>query len=207
MPDLRERVSNGNGVLATMRVKRQDPYSLVVGMTGVKLGDQVMQFGCASGGPLAAVAAKVGLSGRAVAAISDDQTEARLQKAAAKAGVLVEVERVAADGRDRLPFEDGQFDLALVDDTDGSFAARAAEERIAIVRELWRIVRPGGRAMMIGRGERQGLAALLSRAPNGPSYVASGDANAALEADGFRGVRTLAEREGLVFVEGIKPRP
>jgi hypothetical protein len=27
-----------------------------------------------------------------------------------------------------------------------------------------------------------------------------------LEADGFKSVRTLAEREGLVFVEGIKPR-
>jgi len=27
-----------------------------------------------------------------------------------------------------------------------------------------------------------------------------------LQADGFRSVRTLAEREGLVFVEGVKPR-
>ncbi len=57
-------------------------------MTGVKLGDQVMQFGCADGGPLAAVAAKVGLSGRAVAAVADDAAAARTQKAAAKAGVL-----------------------------------------------------------------------------------------------------------------------
>ena len=54
-----------------MRIKRQDPYSLVVGMTGVKLGDQVLQFGCAHGGPLAAVAATVGLSGRATAVVTD----------------------------------------------------------------------------------------------------------------------------------------
>jgi SAM-dependent methyltransferase len=186
-----------------MRIKRQDPFSLVVGMTSVKLGDQIMQFGCASGGPLAAVAAKVGLSGRAVVAVSDDAAAARAEKAAAHAGVLVEVERISGT---TLPFADSQFDLAIVDDTDGSFAAMRAEDRVAVVRELARVVRPGGRAMMIGRGERQGLAALISRSSNGPSYVASGQAITALEADGFRGVRTLAEREGLVFVEGIKPR-
>lgn len=186
-----------------MRIRRHDPYTLVVGMTGVKLGDQVMQFGCADGGPLAAVAAKVGLSGRAVAAVADGESAARVEKAAAKAGVLVEVERVSGA---RFPFDDSAFDLAIVDDTGGSFAALRAEDRVAVVRELSRVVRPGGRAMMIGRGERQGLAALLSRSQTGPSYVASGQANKALEADGFRGVRTLAEREGLVFVEGIKPR-
>lgn len=186
-----------------MRIKRQDPHSLVVGMTGVKLGDQVLQYGCGKGAPLAAVAAKVGLSGRAVAAVTDDESAARVQKAAAKAGVLVEVEVVRDD---KLPFDDGTFDLAIVDDTGGGFAALRPEDRLTVVRELARVVRPGGRAMVIGCGERQGLAALLSRAPSGPSYVASGQANKALEADGFRGVRTLAEREGLVFVEGIKPR-
>jgi hypothetical protein len=47
---------------------------------------------------------------------------------------------------------------------------------------------------------------VLSRTQSGPPFVASGDATLALEADGFKSVRTLAEREGLVFVEGIKPR-
>jgi hypothetical protein len=32
------------------------------------------------------------------------------------------------------------------------------------------------------------------------------DVAPALQAGGFKSVRTLAEREGLVFVEGIKPR-
>jgi hypothetical protein len=34
----------------------------------------------------------------------------------------------------------------------------------------------------------------------------SGDASKALEAGGFAAVRTLAEREGQVFVEGVKRR-
>ena len=48
-----------------MFLKRDNPHSLVVGMTGVKMGDRLLQVGCAHGGRLAAVASKVGLSGRA----------------------------------------------------------------------------------------------------------------------------------------------
>jgi hypothetical protein len=60
--------------------------------------------------------------------------------------------------------------------------------------------------MIIGAAPREGLSALLSRGPQAPSIAATGGATAALEAGGFRGVRTLAAREGLVFVEGIRPR-
>ena len=53
------------------RRRRDDPHLLVVGMTGVRMGDRVAQVGCAHGGRLAAVASKVGLSGRAVAFVPD----------------------------------------------------------------------------------------------------------------------------------------
>ena len=71
--------------------RKDDPHALVVGMTGVKMGDRLVQIGCAEGGRLAAVAAKVGLSGRAVAVVPDDASASRAQKGAARAGVLVEV--------------------------------------------------------------------------------------------------------------------
>jgi ubiquinone/menaquinone biosynthesis C-methylase UbiE len=183
--------------------KPEAPHPLVVGMTGVKLGDQVLQIGCAHGGYLAAIAAKVGLSGRAVVVVSDTASATRAEKGAANAGVLVDIETISGT---QLPFDDGSFDLVIVDDTGGAFASLRPEDRVAIVREMLRVVRPGGRGMVIGTMPREGLAALISRAPAGPSFAASGEANKALEADGFRGVRTLAEREGLVFVEGIKPR-
>lgn len=183
--------------------RRDKPFQLVVGMTGVKLGDRVLQVGCAHGGRLAAVAAKVGLSGRALVIAPDAATAARAQKASADAGVLVEIETAPPT---RLPVDDASFDLAIVDDTGGLFSSLRAEDRVAATRELARVLRPGGRAMIIGVAPRQGLGALLSRAQTGPSLAASGDAARTLEADGFRAARTLAEREGLVFVEGIKPR-
>ncbi len=94
----------------------------------------------------------------------------------------------------------------MVDDTAGLLGFMRPEERVAAVRELLRILRRGGRAMIIGTAPRGGIGALLTRAQTGPPFTASGDANRELEADGFVSVRTLAEREGLVFVEGIKPR-
>lgn len=183
--------------------KREAPYPLVVGMTGVKLGDRFVQVGCANGGPLAAIAAKVGLSGHATAVVPDEASAARARKAAAHAGVLVEVEVAPST---KLPLEDASVDVAIVDDMAGAFSAMTDQDRGATVRELARVVRPGGRAMIIGAAPREGLAALLSRAPQGPSLTASGDAARVLEADGFRAARTLGQREGLIFVEGIKPR-
>lgn len=183
--------------------KREAPYPLVVGMTGVKLGDRVLQIGCSNGGPLAAIAAKVGLSGRALAIVPDQASMARAQKAAANLGVLVEVELSSSP---RLSVDDAAFDLVIVDDAAGAFSARRPEERAAIIREAARVVRPGGRAMIIGATPPQGISALLSRGPAAPSIAMSGEAASALQAAGFRGARTLAEREGLVFVEGIRPR-
>lgn len=186
-----------------MFLKRDNPYLLVVSMTGVKMGDRLVQIGCAHGGRLAAVAGKVGLSGRAVLVAPDEASAARARKAASDAGVLVEIE-VAPPAR--LPVDDGAFDLAVVDETGGLLAMMRPEDRVAAIRELVRVLRPGGRVVMIGAAPRGGLGALLTRAQSGPPFVASGQATIALEADGFKSARVLAEREGLVFVEGLKPR-
>jgi len=186
-----------------MFIKRDDPNALVTGMTGVKMGDRVVQVGCAHGGRLGAVAAKVGLSGRAVAIVPDDASAARARKGAAGAGALVEIEVAPPT---RLPAESDGFDLAVVDDTGGLVGTLRPEDRVGSIRELLRVLRPGGRVMIIGAAPRGGLGALLSRAQTGPPFAASGEAGLALQADGFKSVRTLAEREGLVFVEGVKPR-
>jgi ubiquinone/menaquinone biosynthesis C-methylase UbiE len=182
-----------------LRRRRDDPYLLVVGMTGVRMGDRVAQIGCAHGGRLAAVAAKVGLSGRAVAIVPDEASAARARKGVEDAGVLVEIEVAPTTS---LPVDADTFDLVVVDDTGGLLGPMPAEDRVATVRELLRILRPGGRLIVVGAASRGGLGALFSRGSNAPPF----DPASSLEADGFKMVRTLAEREGLVFVEGVKPK-
>ena len=185
-------------------VRRRDSPTLLVSMTGVKLGDRVVFIGCANGVRLAAIAAKVGLSGRAVVIAPDEQSAARARKGAEWVGVLLEVEVASPT---KAPLEDGTFDLAVVDDTGGLFGGLPSGERSQAVREVARLLRPGGRIMFVGAGTPTGLASVMSRSRSTPPSLAlSGEANRALEANGFGVVRTLADREGQVFVEGIKPR-
>jgi SAM-dependent methyltransferase len=184
-------------------VRRGESHMLLVSMTGVKLGDRVAFIGCANGARLAAVAAKVGLSGRAVAIAPDDSSAARARRGAEKAGVLVEVE-VASPYR--VPLEDGSFDLAVVDDTGDLFRALSSDERARTAREIARLLRPGGRLVFVGAAPATGFARLLGRPASTPSFALSGDASRTFTANGFGMVRTLAEREGQVFIEGIKAR-
>jgi ubiquinone/menaquinone biosynthesis C-methylase UbiE len=179
--------------------RKGDPYMLLVGMTGVKMGDRILQIGCADGSALAAVASKVGLSGRALAVVPDDAAATRVRKGASQQGVLVEVELSPST---HLPIDDGSFDLVIVDDTAGQFAGMDATTRLATVREALRALRPGGRGLVISALPATGLAAMLGRGATGPVF----DAMPALEEGGFRVVRLLAEREQLRFVEGMKAR-
>lgn len=185
-------------------VRRRDSHTLLVSMTGVKMGDRVAFVGCANGARLAAIAAKVGLSGRALVIAPDESAAARAHKGADNAGVLVDVQ-VASPAR--TPLEDAAFDLAVVDDTGDLFGTMSSDERARAVREIVRVLRPGGRIVFVGAAQATGIARLLARQPSTPSLASSGDANRILEANGFGIVRTLAERDGQVFIEGIKPRP
>ena len=182
-----------------MKLFRGDPHMLMVGMTGVKMGDRLAQIGCAQAGRLAALAGRVGLSGHALAIVPDEASAARVRKGADQAGVLVEIKTAPST---HLPVEAGAFDLAVIDDTAALLGGMRAEDRAASIREVLRILRPGGRVMVIGGGTRGGLGALLTRAQSGPRF----DASPVLQAEGFKSVRTLAEREGLIFVEGVKSR-
>ena len=180
-------------------LRRGDPHMLAVSMTGVKLADRIALVGCADGGRLAAVAATVGLSGRAVAIVPDETSAERARKGAAREGVLLELE---VSPPTRLPTDAAAFDLVVFDDTGGLFAALAPEDRTKSVREMIRILRPGGRLVVIGAAPRGGLGGLLAAVRQASRF----DPTPALQTDGFKSVRTLAEREGLVFVEGTKPR-
>ena len=163
-------------------------------MTGVKLGETFLLVGCDDPLLLAGLGSKVGLSGLAAAVVLDEDEAVRARRAAAREGFLLEL-AIARDGT--VPFDDGQFDMAIVDDTLGRFAARAPELRTALLRHARRALRLGGRIEVI---EGLGSSGPFARATGRPPGY---DAVRELETAGYRPVRVLAELPNFRFVEGL----
>lgn len=179
---------------------RRDP--LPVTMSGVRMGERVLQIGVDDPRIAAAIAAKVGLSGHAAMVVADQQAAARARDAIADAGGLVDLQVTASD---TLPFEAASFDALVAHNMDLALAALPIERRAARLSEWRRVLRDGGRVVVIEAGTRTGLGALLRPGPKpDASYEERGGTSGALEAAGFRPVRLLGDREGFRFVEGLK---
>jgi ubiquinone/menaquinone biosynthesis C-methylase UbiE len=171
---------------------------LSVSMAGVKLADRVLVVGCSDPRLIAALAAKSGLTGRACAIDEDARRVEDAGRIALKEGALVETFTAPLH---TMPFEAGSFDVVVLRDVMHALEARAP----AVLAEVLRLLRPGGRCMVIEGSQRRaagGLSAVFgSREPSEES-AESQALNATLKSVGFVAVRTLAEREGLLFVEG-----
>jgi ubiquinone/menaquinone biosynthesis C-methylase UbiE len=205
----RRRVDQRDGRDLRFRVpffqrQPQQKHALAIAMTGVVLGDRLLQVGCTDGSLLGAIGSKVGLSGRVCAVVPDDVHAARARRAAEKSGFLLEMETGSLE---RFPFEDAAFNLIVVDNQEGLLSVMKPEQRVATLQEAFRTLAARGRIVVIERAPRGGLGALLGSSPSAPAdphYTSSGGALVALEAEGFRAARLLAERDGLSFFEGVR---
>jgi len=149
-----------------MGIFRKSPGEpLAVTMTGVKLGDRFLSIGLRDTKLIAALAAG------AAAAIERE-------------GALVEVTHTPGFS---LPFDAGSFDVALVRDL---FSAMTPDEKVAVAAEALRVLRGGGRVIVVESTKRTRVNAEALTEP--------------LKAAGFAGVRVLAEAEATIFAEGIK---
>ena len=80
---------------------------------------------------------------------------------------------------------------------------RRGRRTAGIAAQVERVLRPGGRCLVIETAAKAGLGGLVSRSINA-EFHAGGGAAPLLTRVGFAAVRTLAEREGLTFTEGVK---
>ena len=170
---------------------------LPVAMSGARMGERVLQIGIGDRSVAGAIAAKVGLSGHAAFAVTNEAKAAQARSAGAAAGVLLDVQ-VTPLGT--LPFTADSFDAIIVHAGDRSLPPLADPAGIPMLRDAYRVLRTGGRVIVIEGGAR-GLKGLLG---SRPAPLDSAALVAALTTAGFRAARPLAEREGYRFTEGLK---
>jgi len=170
---------------------------LAITMTGVKLADRVLVLGLSDPSLVAALATKSGLTGRACAVDADAALVARATPAIEREGALAEV--VSAPWS-ALPYETAAFDLVVIRHV---LAAMGDDERSRTLLEVYRVLRDGGRAIVIDELPRGGIGGLLSGRKIDVTYEEGGGV-AALTRNGFVAARVLAERDGLRFIEGAK---
>jgi ubiquinone/menaquinone biosynthesis C-methylase UbiE len=169
------------------------PINLPVSMADIKMGNRLLMVGCGDPSLFAELALKTGLTGRACALDESEARRARAAMIAEKEGALVET---FAAPWGQMPFDQESFDVVVVRDV---LPAVAPDARASCLMEIRRVLRGGGRCLVIDSVSSGGFAGLFRKSGT------SGDvATHALEAAAFRAVRTLAERDGLLFVEGVK---
>jgi ubiquinone/menaquinone biosynthesis C-methylase UbiE len=169
---------------------------LTVSMAGVKLADRVLVVGCGDPRLIAALAAKAGLTGRACAV---DESADRVEEAGRVAlaeGSLIETFTAPFHA---LPFEPGSFDVVVVRDVITTHASGSQ----ALLSEVQRVLRSGGRCLIVeNTPAARGISAVFGARKTTEESAEAAALNAALKSVGFVAVRTLAERDGLIFVEG-----
>jgi ubiquinone/menaquinone biosynthesis C-methylase UbiE len=169
---------------------------LAVAMSGVRLGERVLQIGTTDPRVTGALAAKPGLTGESAIVVADEAAAERARRAAADAGALL---HVVVHSLERLPFEGGSFDVAVfhAGDVPAGTASRAGA-----LGECRRVLRSGGRIVVLEAGTRRGLAGIFRARVQDPREAGATPRD--LEEAGFKAVRILGDRDGCRFIEGLK---
>lgn len=168
---------------------------LAIAMSGVRMGERVLQIGMDTPVVTSLLAAKPGLSGESAMVLADEATAAQARRAVAEAGALV---NISVHPLDALPFDRGTFDLIVVHNRNGQTLTPSGQARA--LSEWRRVLRSGGRLVIINKGTPSGMTAIFQSRPD-PGQTDS--TLRMLQAAGFRSVRELGDRDGYAFFEGL----
>lgn len=171
---------------------------IAVSMSGLRLGERALQVGLNDPDLAAALAARTGITGLAAMVVPDRKAAERARKALDRSGVLVDVHVLTAGP---LPFDNAGFDVVILHDRDGFLGSLGSLVRHSLLGECHRVLRAGGRVIVFERGAASGLRRLF--AARRPAEEDSAILQQ-LGGAGFRGARTLADRDGYLFIEAVR---
>lgn len=123
--------------------------SLTVKESGVKPGFSVLDCATGTGDLAISFAEAVGPTGRVVGTDFNAEMLAFAPKKATKKGLSVTFELADVT---QLPYEDNEFDVSSI-----SFGIRNVDNRELALSELARVVKPGGKVMILEFGQPRGI--------------------------------------------------
>jgi len=181
-----------------------DPFTRLLGVrsalrrlveqAGLAEGQRVLDLGCGTGA-LSLAAARACAGVRIVGLDPDPKALARARRKAGRAGVALALEQGFGDA---LPFADASFDRVV---SSFMFHHLETAQKPAVLREVRRVLRPGGSFHMVDfGGAGHGLGALLARLVHREeSLRASCDdgLTALMRAAGFADAAETAQRGSL----------
>lgn len=177
------------------------PHQAALAMIGVRAGDAVLFTDAGEPALAAEVALVTGLNGRTVVVDRAGEARARVERAAAEAGALLEFEEGPAD---RLPFDRDTFDVVVV-----TLAADRSQPTAgrAVIAEAFRLLRPGGRAIVRTPAARAGIFGAAGSGTGGTGRPPPPQSPLdLLQRAGAVAARKLADVKGVSFYEARKPR-
>jgi ubiquinone/menaquinone biosynthesis C-methylase UbiE len=151
----------------------------VLDLARLKPGESVLDVGCGTGTLAIAAKKRVGHGGKVFGIDASLEMIARAGKKARKAGLAIEFRNETIEV---LPFSDGQFDAVL---STVMLHHLPRKVREAGIREIHRVLKPGGRVLIVdfaGTERQRGLLAHLHRRHG---YVSPAEVMALLKAEGL----------------------
>jgi ubiquinone/menaquinone biosynthesis C-methylase UbiE len=128
----------------------------LLALAAVDAGESVLDIGCGTGTLAIAAAVRVALHGSVFAIDASPEMIARARRKAAKARVQVTFELAPAE---QLPFSDGRFDVVL---STLMLHHLPHKTRQQCAREVRRVLKPGGRVLVVDFGQPQARHGLLA---------------------------------------------
>ena len=143
---------------------------LLMEITGIESGDNVLDLASGGGEPAISIALKVGTKGSVTALDAHDEMLAGARRRAAKlelGNMAFEIARM-----EDLPFADDTFDAVTC-----RFGLQSSEDAVQTLREARRVLKPAGKAGFMTHGveERNTLSAVLAKVIHGTLPEESGE--------------------------------
>jgi SAM-dependent methyltransferase len=172
-------------------------HQTAMAMIGPKAGDRLLVAGQADAGLVAELARVTGLNGQTTVACSSAVRQS-VEAAASKAGALVDVLELGPADHSPVPPGVTELDIVVL---ALDLGAMGMDARLDAARDAIRVLRPGGRLLLVDTPRRTGLLAARTVAGMAPDAVVP-----MLTTVGAMAARALGAADHITYYEARKAR-